>query len=51
MDHTVIAVDTAKKVFQLHWVDLKDGGPKKVATLAIHVPAALRRDDVVVQVG
>lgn len=21
MDHTVIAVDTAKKVFQLHWVE------------------------------
>jgi transposase len=25
MDRTVIAIDIAKKVFQLHWVDLETG--------------------------
>lgn len=36
---------------QIHWVDVKDGGPMGVAALAIHIPDRLRRDDVGVQTG
>lgn len=34
---------------QLHTVDIKETGPRNVPVLAVHVPEALREDDVLVQ--
>lgn len=31
---------------QVHWIDVKDGGPEEVPGLAIHIPTKLRKDDV-----
>ena len=41
-DRTLVSI-------QLHRIDIKDGGPARVPTLAVHVPASLRKDDVLVQ--
>lgn len=41
-DQTLVSI-------QLHRIDIKDGGPAGVPTLAVHVPTSLRKDDVLVQ--
>lgn len=43
--------DPSVVTVQLHWVDVKGEGPREVPTLAVHVPSALRKDDVLVQGG
>ncbi len=40
--------DAVLVTFQVHWVDIAHG-PARVPALAIHIPAALMRDDVLVQ--
>lgn len=42
-------IDANIVTVQVHWVDILNDGPKRVPALAIHIPANLRTDDVVVQ--
>ena len=40
---TVVGVDTAKRVFQLHWVDMETGEIVDLKLTAGEVPGALRQ--------
>lgn len=47
--------DPAIITVQIHWIDIRDKDKKRVASqvpvIAVHVPEALRKDDVIVQAG
>ncbi len=38
--------DATRVTVQIHTIDIRDGGPKGIAALAVHIPRPLRKDDV-----
>jgi len=37
-------VDASAVTVQLHWINVKDGGPRNVPAIALHIPTELRKD-------